>query len=186
MGENLGQAFELVGSDGSTQHGSQGGHFFRCSADGGNLERFATGFWNPFHMAVDPFGRLFAVDNDPHSHPPCRLMHVVPGRKLRIQISQRCHGLHPFTGWNGETPGSLPMVAGLGEAPSGIVTYQSDGLPADYLGDLLITSWGDHRLERVGLSRAEHRFAGTQSVYRRRRKLSAGRHRGGARRIAVR
>ena len=36
------------------------------------------------------------------------------------------------------------MVAGTGEAPSGIVAYESTGLPADYRGNLLVTSWGDH------------------------------------------
>ena len=113
--------------------------------------RYATGFWNPFHMAVDPFGRLFAVDNDPHSHPPCRLLHVVPGGDYGYKYRNGAHGSHPFTGWNGETPGSLPMAAAMGEAPSGIVTYQADRLPADYQGELLTTSWGDHRLERVRL-----------------------------------
>ncbi|HTU25649.1 MAG TPA: PVC-type heme-binding CxxCH protein, partial [Pirellulales bacterium] len=149
LGENLNQAFELVGSDGSIQRGAPGGHLFRCTADGGKLERTATGFWNPFHMAVDPFGRQWVVDNDPHSRPPCRLLHIVPGGNYGFKYSNGAHGLHPFTAWNGETPGSLPMVTGVGEAPSGVVSYQSTLLPADYLGNLLITSWGDHRLERV-------------------------------------
>lgn len=44
------------------------------------------------------------------------------------------------------------MVAGTGEAPSGIVAYESDGLPAEYLGNLLVTSWGDHRIDRFRLN----------------------------------
>ena len=36
-------------------------------------------FWNPFHLAFDAFGRLFAVDNNPDSRPPCRLLHTVEG-----------------------------------------------------------------------------------------------------------
>ncbi|HEX4146374.1 MAG TPA: PVC-type heme-binding CxxCH protein [Pirellulales bacterium] len=160
MGENLGETFELVGSDGSTQRGTQGGHVFRCSPDGAKLERFATGLWNPFHMAFDPFGRLFAVDNDPHSRPPCRLLHVVPGGNYGFKYRNGAHGLHPFTAWNGENPGTLPMVAGVGEAPCGVVSYQSDGLPADYQGNLLITSWGDHRLERVSLEPRGASFRG--------------------------
>ncbi len=165
MGENFGEAYELVGSDGSIQRGSQGGHVFRCSADGGNVERYATGFWNPFHMAVDPFGRLFVVDNDPHSHPPCRLLHVVPGGNYGFKYRNGAHGLHPFTGWNGETPGSLPMAAGLGEAPSGIVTYQANQLPADYQDNLLITSWGDHRLERLRLEARGASFHGQPETF---------------------
>src|SRR4029079_9287181 len=39
-------------------------------------------------------------------------------------------------------------VAGTGEAPCEIVSYESDGLPREYLGDLLVASWADHRIER--------------------------------------
>ena len=42
-------------------------------------------------------------------------------------------------------------VAGTGEAPGGIVAYESDGLPEEYLGNLLVTSWGDHRIDRFRL-----------------------------------
>ena len=60
-------------------------------------------------------------------------------------------GLHPFTSWNGEIPGTLPMVAGTGEAPSGILAYESDGFPEEYIGSLFVTSWGDHRIDRFRL-----------------------------------
>jgi glucose/arabinose dehydrogenase len=43
------------------------------------------------------------------------------------------------------------MVSGTGEAPSGIVAYESDGLPKKYIGNLLVTSWGDHRIDRFVL-----------------------------------
>ena len=43
------------------------------------------------------------------------------------------------------------MVAGTGEAPSGIIAYESDGLPKDYIGDFLVTSWGEHRIGRFRL-----------------------------------
>ena len=45
-------------------------------------------------------------------------------------------GTHPFTSWNGELLGTLPMVSGTGEAPSGIVAYESIGFPEDYIGTL--------------------------------------------------
>src|SRR6185503_3109672 len=53
--------------------------------------------------------------------------------------------------WNGELPGTLPMVCGTGEAPSGIVAYEHDAFPADYRGTLLGTSWGDHVLQKFPL-----------------------------------
>src|SRR5205085_38321 len=78
LGENLGAAYTLTGSDGSAiSGGGEGGSIFRCSADGSKLERVATGFWNTWGLGFDVFGRLFAVDNDPDSRPPCRLLHIV-------------------------------------------------------------------------------------------------------------
>jgi putative membrane-bound dehydrogenase-like protein len=149
LGENLGVPYTLVGSDGNQlSGGGEGGNVYRCDPEGHDLVRVATGFWNPFHLGFDVYGRLFAVDNDPDSRPPCRLLHVVMGGNYGFQFRNGRKGLHPFTAWNGELPGTLPMVAGTGEAPSGIVSYESDNLPADYRGNLLTTSWGDHRIER--------------------------------------
>ncbi|MFO0953896.1 MAG: PVC-type heme-binding CxxCH protein [Isosphaeraceae bacterium] len=149
LGENLGADYKLVGKDGATiAGGGEGGSVFRCRPDGTGLERVATGFWNPFHLAFDPFGRLFAVDNDPDSRPPCRLIHVVSGGDYGYRFRNGRKGLHPFTAWNGELPGTLPMAAGTGEAPSGVLVYGSDHLPASLRGDLLVTSWGDHRVDR--------------------------------------
>ena len=152
LGENLGADYRLIGRDGITlSGGGEGGNIYRCRPDGTKLERIATGFWNPFHMTFDAFGRLFAVDNDPDSRPPCRLLHIVDGGDYGYRFRNGRRGLHPFTAWNGELPGTLGMVAGTGEAPSGVVAYESDNLPADYRGTLLVTSWGDHRIERYDL-----------------------------------
>src|SRR5439155_17797964 len=61
MGENLGAAYRLVGADGTVIAGEgDGGHIFWCTADGRRLRRVATGFWNPFGVCRDIFGRLFA------------------------------------------------------------------------------------------------------------------------------
>jgi len=153
LGENTGAEFKLIGTDGSMRSELEGGQVYRCRPDGTKLELLSFGFWNPFHLAFDTFGRLFAVDNDPDSLPPCRLLHIVPGGNYGYRYRNGRRGVHPFTAWNGELPGTLPMVAGTGEAPSGIVAYESDELPKDYIGDLLGTSWGDHRIERFHLER---------------------------------
>lgn len=161
LGENKGAEFKLIGTDGSTASELEGGQVYRCRADGTKLEMIAFGFWNPFHVSLDSFGRLFAVDNDPDSLPPCRLMHIVPGGNYGYRYRNGRKGVHPFTAWNGELPGTLPMVAGTGEAPSGVLAYESDQFPAEYVGDLLATSWGDHRIERF---RLEPRGASLRSV----------------------
>jgi putative membrane-bound dehydrogenase-like protein len=152
LGENLGANYRLIGSDGTIlTGGGEGGNIYRCLPNGSKLERVATGFWNPFHIAFDAFGRLFAVDNDPDSRPPCRLLHIVAGGDYGYRFRNGRKGLHPFTAWNGELPGTLGMVAGTGEAPSGVLACDSSNLPEDYRGTLLVTSWGDHRIEQYRL-----------------------------------
>jgi putative membrane-bound dehydrogenase-like protein len=152
LGENLGAPYKLIGADGTTlSGGGEGGSIYRCRPDGRGLVRVATGFWNPFHLTVDAFGQLFAVDNDPDSRGPCRLLHIVPGGDYGYRFRNGRKGLHPFTAWNGELPGTLPMVAGTGEAPCGVIAYESSGLPPEYRGNLLVTSWGDHLVERFQL-----------------------------------
>jgi putative membrane-bound dehydrogenase-like protein len=152
MGENLGADYMLRGPDGKAlSGGGEGGHVYACSADGKDLRRLADGFWNPFGICRDIFGRLFAVDNDPDAMPPCRLLHVVEGGDYGYQFRYGRSGRHVFQAWNGELPGTLPMVAGTGEAPCEVVSYESDGLPRAYLGNLLVTSWADHRIERYVL-----------------------------------
>ena len=152
LGENLGAHYRLVASDGTEfVGGGEGGSIFRMTADGKQLERVATGFWNPFHVCFDAFGRLFAVNNDPDSRPPCRLMHIVADGDYGYRFRNGRRGLHPFTSWFGGLPGTLGLVAETGEAPSGIIAYESDSLPKDYLGVLLGTSWGNHVIEAYRL-----------------------------------
>ena len=152
FGENLGADYKIIGSDGTTlSGGGEGGNVYRCWPDGTKLERWATGFWNPHASCFDAFGRLFTLDNDPDSRPPCRLLHIVKDGDYGYRFRNGRKGTHPFTAWNGEIPGTLPMVSGTGEAPSGIICYESEGLPADYIGTLLVGSWGDHRIDKFML-----------------------------------
>jgi putative membrane-bound dehydrogenase-like protein len=152
LGENIGFPYKLIGSDGGAlTGGGEGGNVFWCTADGGKLRRVATGFWNPFGVCRDIFGNIFAVDNDPDAMPPCRLIHVVEGGDYGYQFRYGRSGRHPFQSWDGQLPGTLPMVSGTGEAPCEVVSYESDGLPREYVGDLLVTSWADHRVERYPL-----------------------------------
>ena len=152
FGENLGETYTLKGRDGVTlSGGAEGGNVYRFRPDGTKLELWSTGFWNPHASCVDALGHLFTVDNDPDSRPPCRLMHSVRGADFGYRFRNGRKGLHPFTAWNGEVPGTLPMLAGTGEAPSGLIAYESAGLPAEYVGDLLGGSWGDHRIDRFRL-----------------------------------
>jgi putative membrane-bound dehydrogenase-like protein len=148
MGENEGADYKLVAADGTTlSGGGEGGNMFWCTADGRKLRRVATGFWNPFGICTDIFSRVFAVDNDPDAMPPCRLLHIVEGGDYGYQYRYGRSGRHPFQSWDGQIPGTLPMASGVGEAPCQVLSYESDGLPDEYRGRLLVASWADHRVE---------------------------------------
>lgn len=143
LGENHGFAYQLNGSDGTKLAGAGGfDGVIHATADGGELEWLAHGVWNPFSICIDPHGRMFAVDNDPDASPPCRLLHIVPGGDYGYLFQYGRAGTHPLQAWNGELPGTLPMVCGVGEAPTAIVAH---------VGSLWVSSWGDHRVERYRL-----------------------------------
>lgn len=156
MGQNRGEPYDLEADKGGRlTGGGEGGNVFRCDPDGSNLERVATGFWNPFGLCFDPHGRLFAVDNDPDASPPCRLLHVVPGGDYGFQFRYGRAGKHPLQAWDGELPGTLPMAAGTGEAPCAVVPHE---------GALWVTSWGHHRIERFTMRPKGATVVGTSEI----------------------
>jgi len=142
MGENLGVPYRMVASDDTAQRGSGEGGVFRCDLDGKKLERIATGFWNPFGICVDPLGRIFAVGNDADGRPPSRLVQIVETGDYGFQYRYGRSGIHPLQAWDGELPGTLPMVTGTGEAPCELVVHD---------GSLITGAWGDFRVERYHL-----------------------------------
>ncbi|MEM9480620.1 MAG: PVC-type heme-binding CxxCH protein [Verrucomicrobiota bacterium] len=150
FGENLGEDYTFIGSDGvKISGGGEGGSAYRCQPDGSNLERMATGFWNPFGMTFLG-GDLFAVGNDPGSAPPCRLLHVVDGADFGFEFRYGRSGLNPLISWTGEIPGTVPMAGPTGEAPCGVIPLGND---------LLVASWADHRIDRHVLAPKGASFA---------------------------
>lgn len=142
-----GAAYTFIGSDGRKIAGcGEGGEIVRCKTDGSHLERYATGFWNPFDLRSDAHGRLLCVDNDPDSRGPNRLLHIVPGGDYGYKAGYGGTGLHPYDAWEGDLPGTLPMIAGVGEAPCAVLDVTHTGFPADYGVAMLVTVWGEHNL----------------------------------------
>ncbi len=158
LGENLGEPYTLIGTDGTRlSGGGEGGSMYRCHADGSKLERIATGVWNPFGMGFDTGGNLFATDNDPGSSPPCRLLHVVDGADYGYEFRYGRTGLHPLVTWTGEFPGTVGMVSGTGEAPCGVIAYGP--------GKLLVASWADHRIDLYKLIPQGASFAAVREPF---------------------
>ena len=153
-GENFGSEYTISGSDGISILGKEreGGSLYRCDLDGSNLERIGTAIWNCFSMTFDDFGNLFAVENDPDGMPPCRLLHIVNGGNYGFQFQHGRDGLSPLTSWFGQIPGTLPMVAGTGEAPSGLLHYGLGHFGNSLKGTLLATAWGDSVVQSFQLN----------------------------------
>ena len=148
LGENLGAEYAVIGTDGvRIEGGGEGGSTYFVEADGANLRRVSTGWWNPYGMCIDSLGRVFGTDNDPDSSPPCRLIQVLEGADYGYEYRHGRSGVNPLITWYGEIPGTLPMIAGTGEAPCAAVAYESDLFPPEYRGNILVASWADHRIE---------------------------------------
>ncbi|MBI2948215.1 MAG: c-type cytochrome, partial [Verrucomicrobia bacterium] len=124
----------------------------RCRPDGTSLAWVAGGFWNPFWLEFDTQGRLLCSDNDPDSRGPNRLLHVVQGGDYGYRSRFGNSGLHPYSAWVGELPGTLPMIVGLGEAPTAVLDCSRTALPRPYARDVLVAIWGTHEIGRVRVS----------------------------------
>lgn len=150
-GENLQMPYTAIGADGKRIDYQPGGaNVFRIHRDGSGLEIVATGMWNAFGLECDGAGRIFAVDNDPDSCPPNRLLHIVPGGDYGFNMTYGRGGLHPFQCWNGEIPGTLPMVCGVGEAAVGVMDMRRTSFRRPGL-NLMVASWGDNQIEAYHL-----------------------------------
>jgi putative membrane-bound dehydrogenase-like protein len=125
----------------------EGGDIVRLAPDGSGLRVVATGFWNPFALGFDGAGRLLCADNDPDSRGPNRVVHVIDGGDYGFLARYGPSGLHPFSGWDADLPGVLPIAATTGEAPSGLLDLTSAGLGGDYAGTFAVTVWGEHHVE---------------------------------------
>jgi putative membrane-bound dehydrogenase-like protein len=144
LGENFGKDWTLTSKDGVKISGRGEGGVFRCTADGKQMRRIARGFWNPFGLMVRDDGEIFAVENDPGSRPPCRLLNIVEGADYGFQWVYGSAPVHPFVAWNGELRGTMPMIHPSGEAPCALVPLG---------GGVMVPSWSNHCIDYFPLER---------------------------------
>ena len=148
--------YRLEGSDGSFVEGyGDGGDVIVCDENGNNVQRFATGFWNPFDLKFDLNGNLLLVDNDPDARGPNRLLKVASGGDYGYKSIYGGSGNHPFQGWDGSLPGTLPYISGTGEAPSGLIDLRRSNFPTDYRDSVLATIWNENSIECFRLDRSK-------------------------------
>ena len=96
---------------------------------------------------------MFAVENDPGSRPPCRLLSIVEGADYGFQWVYGSAPVHPFVAWNGELRGTLGMIHPSGEGPCALVELG---------GGVLATSWSNHRIDYFPLTRKGAGYASEQ------------------------
>ncbi len=153
LGENFGKDWTLSGRDGARLTGRGEGGAFRCRADGAGLHRIAARLLESVRAAARKDGEMFAVENDPGSRPPCRLLSIVEGADYGFQWVYGSAPVHPFVAWNGELRGTLGMIHPSGEGPCALVELG---------GGVLATSWSNHRIDYFPLTRKGAGYASEQ------------------------
>jgi glucose/arabinose dehydrogenase len=118
--------------------------------DGTDLRVFATGVRNPYRLAFNAAGDLFATDNGPDS------MAHTPGDELNYIVEGGNYGFPQSP--EHATPGS-PLRDPIALFPphasaNGIVFYYAKQFPAQYYGNAFVTLWNRGEIYRVQLGKA--------------------------------
>lgn len=122
----------------------------RFNPDTGDITVYARGFRNPYDIASDSFGQLWATDNSPDFDPPEPLHRVVPG------------GIHGYPYYECDVcfspPAGTMVIPPLvtfapSSSPTGVTSYLADQFPG-YRNSLFVTLWssfpGAQKVMHVG------------------------------------
>lgn len=117
-----------------------GGWIARFEPDGSNWELIAAGFRNPFDMAFNDDGELFAFDSDMEWdigmpwYRPIRVCHVTSGSEF---------GWRTGSGkWPDYYPDNLPAVVNIGQgSPTAVLMGRKLKFPARYRDGMFIFDW---------------------------------------------
>jgi glucose/arabinose dehydrogenase len=106
----------------------------QADPDGKNVKLWARGLRNPYNLAFNSSGQLFATDNGDETIP------VPDGDELNLIEPGADYGYPYYFGipppW---TNTRVPIIAFLPHtAPTGITVYEANQFPADYKGDVMV------------------------------------------------
>jgi quinoprotein glucose dehydrogenase len=125
-----------------TLHYPDTGAVLRCEPDGSNLEVVAYGLRNPQEIVFDPYGNLFAGDNDTSGADKSRILHIVPHGDYGWRCSyQHMQGFGPWVQesfWKGDIDDMLPSTGYISQGPSGFALHPEAGAEADMAGPFFI------------------------------------------------
>lgn len=121
--------------------GSVDGNILEVNLKDRSFEVFATGFRNPFGIAVSSDGRIFCTDNDSND--------TNLGDRL-IELRRGGNFGHPYKDARGVNVTDVdPIIARLSSA-QGIALYP-EGLDSESGGKLIVASYGDDAINWVTL-----------------------------------
>jgi glucose/arabinose dehydrogenase len=158
-----------IGSTGDRTNGEdpRSATIVRFKPDGGNFEIFAKGLRNPYGLALDKDGNLFATDNGPDNPAaPDELDYVMEGGD---------YGVPNYFGFPPNGSGTIGPVTTLQTHSSsdGFTFYYGTRFPADYVGNAFVAQWGANsgdpsigkRIVRVSLQKTSEGYTGREIVF---------------------
>ena len=141
-----------------------GGFVMSFAPDGSDIELIATGFRNPYDIALNTDGELFTYDADMEWdvgtpwYRPTRVNHVISGGEF---------GWRNGTGkWPAYYPDSFGAAVDIGPgSPTGICFGYGAKFPAKYSSALFIADWSYGNIHAVHLQRDGATYTGTYETF---------------------
>ncbi|MDB5351233.1 MAG: putative rane-bound dehydrogenase [Planctomycetota bacterium] len=124
--------FDVTDKSGRHVWSDQLANTLRVDRDGKNFEIIADRQRNNYETCLNSFGNIFTSDNDDDGNRGSRVIWVMEGGKYgyRTPGSPR----H----WGEDVPGNVPKLVGTGNgSPCGVMVYEGDLLPKEYMGAVL-------------------------------------------------
>lgn len=118
-----------------------GGVILRYDLAAGTYTVFARGLRNPYDLAFDPEGNLYASDNGPEV--PDYELPMIPPDEINLILAGRDYG---YPRYFGVPPPDSGTEAPLLQIPAssvaiGLVIYSGEGFPARYWRAIFVTTW---------------------------------------------
>lgn len=141
-----------------------GGWIAKFNPDGTDWEIISAGFRNPFDMAFNQDGELFAYDADMEWdigmpwYRPTRICHVTSGSEF---------GWRTGSGkWPAYYPDNLPAVHNLEQgSPTAVLSGAALNFPSKYKNGLLIMDWSFGTLYFIDLKAEGSTYTGTREEF---------------------
>jgi glucose/arabinose dehydrogenase len=119
--------------------------------DGSDLRIFATGVRNPYDVAFNAAGDLFATDNGPNA------LTLTPGDELNHIVEGGHYGFPDYFEYPPPNTGTLGPVAIFWPHASadGLVFYRGSQYPADYQDNAFTVLWHRGEVYRIRLTKIQ-------------------------------